>query len=76
MMTDNKLLKIALIRNGMSVLELCAKCGFSTGYYYRCLRGEQDFRVTAVAAICKCLNIDTDEMTAIFFSKAVAKTAT
>ena len=75
-LTNVTMLKIAMVRNHITVLEMCAKCGFSAGYFYKCLRGEQDFRVTEVRAICDCLHIDNDEMTAIFFSNNVAGKAT
>lgn len=75
-MTNVTLLKIAMVRSHMTVLEMCAKCGFSAGYFYKCLRGEQDFRVTEVRAICDCLHIDNAEMTSIFFSSNVADKAT
>ncbi len=67
-MTNSMLLKIAIIRNGLTVVELCAKCGFSTGYFYKCLRGEQDFRTSEVRQICDELNIEAEEMNRIFFA--------
>ena len=67
-MTNSMLLKIAIIRNGLTVDELCAKCGFSTGYFYKCLRGEQDFRTSEVRQICDELNIEAEEMNRIFFA--------
>ena len=70
-MTNATLLKIALVRNGMTVLELCARCGFSAGYFYRCLRGEQDFRTAEVKAICDALGIEMEEMNNIFFNSDV-----
>ena len=72
-MTNATLLKIALVRNNITVLELCAKCGFSAGYFYRCLRGEQDFRTAEVKAICDVLSIELEEMNSIFFSCDVGK---
>ena len=72
-MTNATLLKIALVRSNITVLELCAKCGFSAGYFYRCLRGEQDFRTAEVKAICDALNIELEEMNNIFFSCNVGK---
>lgn len=68
MMTNSTLLKIALVRNGMTVLSLCEKCGFSAGYFYKCLRGEQDFRTSEVRQICDELSIDAEEMNRIFFA--------
>lgn len=70
-MTNATLLKIALVRNSMTVLELCARCGFSAGYFYRCLRGEQDFRTAEVKAICDALGIEMEEMNSIFFNSDV-----
>lgn len=70
-MTNSTLLKIAIIRNGLKVVDLCAKCGFSTGYFYKCLRGEQDFRTSEVRQICDELNIEADEMNRIFFASDV-----
>ena len=70
-MTNSTLLKIAIIRNGLKVVDLCAKCGFSTGYFYKCLRGEQDFRTSEVRQICDELNIEADEMNRIFFDSDV-----
>ena len=70
-MTNATLLKIALVRSNITVLELCARCGFSAGYFYRCLRGEQDFRTAEVKAICDTLNIELEEMNSIFFSDNV-----
>ena len=70
-MTNSTLLKIAIIRNGLKVVDLCAKCGFSTGYFYKCLRGEQDFRTSEVRQICDELNIEADEMNRIFFDSNV-----
>ena len=72
-MTNGTLLKIALVRNGMTVLALCEKCGFSAGYFYKCLRGEQDFRTSEVRQICEELNIDAEEMNRIFFDVDVDK---
>lgn len=70
-MTDSTLLKIALVRGQMTALDLCEKCGFSTAYFYKCLRGEQDFRTAEVKAICDCLHIGVEEMAAIFFASGV-----
>lgn len=75
-MTDATKLKLALVRSGMTALDLCEKCGFSAAYFYKCMRGKQDFRVTEVRAICDCLHIGTEEMVAIFFSEDVAVSAT
>ena len=75
-MTNSTLLKIALVRGQMTVLELCEKCGFSAGYFYKCLRGEQDFRTAEVKAICDCLNIGVEEMAAIFFAAGVGNMST
>ena len=72
-MTNAVLLKIAIVRNGMSVLSLCEKCGFSAAYFYKVLRGEQDFRVSEVQHICNELSIGTEEMNRIFFSSDVDK---
>ena len=72
-MTNAILLKIAILRNGMSVLHLCEKCGFSAAYFYKVLRGEQDFRVSEVRCICKELGIEVEEMNRIFFSSDVDK---
>lgn len=74
-MTDAILLKIALVRSGMTVLELCEKCGFSAAYYYKCLKNKQDFRTAEVKAICDALHIGTEEMATIFFAADVAKKA-
>jgi hypothetical protein len=57
----------------MTVLALCEKCGFSAGYFYKCLRGEQDFRTSEVRQICEELNIDAEEMNRIFFDVDVDK---
>lgn len=73
-MTDSMLLKIAIIRNKMTVRSLCEKCGFSAAYFYKVLRGEQDFRVSEVAKICEELGIGADEMKRIFFNSDVGKT--
>lgn len=75
-MTDAILLKIVLIRNQMSAVDLCKKCGFTPSYFYKCLRGAQDFRTDEVRAICNCLNINNDEMLNIFFRNERAETAT
>ena len=75
-MTNEVLLKMALVRSKMTVVALCEKCGFSTAYFYKVLRGEQDFRTSEVRSICDCLNIEKDEMNSIFFSNGVAKSAT
>jgi predicted transcriptional regulator len=75
MMTNSTLLKIALIRSGMTVLSICEKCGFSTGYFYKCLRGEQDFRTSEVRKICDELSIGAEEMNLIFFAVDVDKTS-
>lgn len=72
-MTNAVLLKIAIVRNKMSVLSLCEKCGFSAAYFYKVLRGEQDFRVSEVLHICDELSIGTEEMNRIFFSSDVDK---
>lgn len=74
-MTNSMLLKIAIIRNGMTVVGLCAKCSFSAGYFYKCMRGEQDFRTSEVRQICDELNIEADEMNRIFFACDVDKTS-
>jgi predicted transcriptional regulator len=72
-MTDSTLLKIAIVRSGLTVLALCEKCGFSTGYFYKCMRGEQDFRTSEVRQICEELGIGVDEMSRIFFAAGVDK---
>lgn len=75
-MTDYTLLKIALIRSGVKVAELCEKCGFSTGYFYKCTSGKQDFRTSEVKKICDLLGISADEMTRIFFMDNVDNMST
>ena len=70
-MTDYKLLKMAMIRSDVKVQELCAKCGFSAGYFYKCTSGKQDFRTSEVAKMCEVIGIDADEMTRIFFTANV-----
>ena len=70
-LTNSVLLKIALVRNSMTVLALCEKCGFSTAYFYKCMRGEQDFRTAEVKQICDVLNISLEEMNSIFFNEDV-----
>ena len=75
-MLNVTLLKIALIRAHLSVVELCEKCGFSTAYFYKCARNEQDFRTTEAKAICDCLHIGSDEMMKIFFASDVGKMET
>lgn len=70
-MTNKTLLKIAIFRNGMTVLSICEKCGFSAGYFYKCLRGEQDFRTSEVRKICDALGIGAEEMNLIFFASDV-----
>ncbi len=72
-MTNAVLLKIALVRKNVTVLELCRECGISASYYYKCTRGEQDFRTAEVKAICDYLHIAPDEMAAIFFGSNVDK---
>ena len=67
-LTNGTLLKIALVRSNMTALALCEKCGFSAAYFYKCLRGEQDFRTDEVKAICQHLNIGLEEMSSIFFT--------
>ena len=76
MMTNSILLKMALVRNKMTVVALCRKCGFSTAHFYAALRGRNDFRAAEIRAICDCLNIENDEMNSIFFASNVAKSAT
>lgn len=71
-MTNEILLRMALVRSKMTIVTLCEKCGFSTAYFYKVLRGEQDFRTSEVRSICDCLNIGKDEMSSIFFSNDVA----
>ena len=70
-MTDYILLKMAIVRNDMKVTTLCEKCGFSTGYFYKCTSGKQDFRTSEVKKMCDVLRIDADEMTRIFFTENV-----
>lgn len=72
-MTNAILLKIAILRNGMSVLHLCEKCGFSAAYFYKVLRGEQDFRVSEVRCICKELGIEVEEMNRIFLARMLTR---
>ena len=75
-MTDYKLLKMALVRNGMKVLDLCNQCGFSSGYFYKCTSGKQDFRTSEVRKICDALDIGADEMNRIFFTGIVDNMST
>lgn len=75
-MTNGILLKMALVRNKMTVVALCKKCGFSTAHFYAALRGRNDFRAAEIRAICDCLNIENDEMNSIFFASNVADLAT
>lgn len=70
-MTDYILLKMAIIRNDMKVTTLCEKCGFSYGYFNKCVTGKQDFRTSEVKKMCDILNISADEMSRIFFSADV-----
>ena len=72
-MTDFKMLKIAIVRSGMTVLSLCEKCGFSAGYFYKCTSGHQDFRTSEVRKMCDALNIGAEEMNLIFFNVDVDK---
>lgn len=74
-MTDYILLKMAIVRNDMKVTTLCEKCGFSYGYFYKCTSGKQDFRTSEVQKICDVLGIGAEEMTRIFFTANVDKTA-
>lgn len=71
-MTDEVMLKCALIKKGITVRDLCSKCGFSYAYYYKCMRGEQDFRTNEVKAMADVLDLSATELTAIFFSSGVA----
>lgn len=72
-MTDVTLLKCELVRKGMTVRSLCDTCNLSTAYFYKCLRGEQEFRTDEVKAMAECLGLSSEEMVSIFFAHKVAK---
>lgn len=70
-MTNEFRLRSAMLRSKIKVTELCEKCGFSTGYFYKCVNGEQDFRSNEIIKICEVLGIGADEMNLIFFAPIV-----
>lgn len=74
-MTDECKLRIAMLRTKMNVTELCERCGFSTAYFYKCMKGAQDFRSAEIMKICEALGIGAEEMNLIFFAPIVDKTS-
>lgn len=65
---NDKNLKVALIREEVSVPQLCERIGIGTTSYYRKIKGETQFTQGEIAAITEALHLSRDEVFSIFFS--------
>ena len=65
-------LKAKIILNGLTVPILCEKTGISPSCFYRKLAGKVEFTQGEISEISRALNLDKEEIFAIFFEKEVS----
>lgn len=69
---NDKNLRIAMVREDVSVQQLCDRIGIGTTSYYRKLKGETEFTQSEIAAIARVLCLSRDEVFSIFFDRKVS----
>jgi len=69
---NRNLLKIEMLKHGVSNQELCGKIGISGSAFYRKLNGESDFTRSEIEEIAKILAMDHDTIFSIFFGEEVS----
>ena len=67
-----KNLKIAMVREDISVQQLCEQAGIGITSYYRKINGESEFTQSEIAAITNVLHLGRDEVFSIFFDEEVS----
>lgn len=65
-------LRAAIARNGLSAPKLAQKIGINKKTIYKKMRGETQFTQREICAISESLNLSAEEMLAIFFAKEVS----
>ena len=65
-------LKAKIIFNGLTVPIVCEKTGISPSCFYRKLAGKVEFTQGEISEISRVLELNKDEIFAIFFEKEVS----
>ena len=66
-MIDRKLLEGKIKQKGLKKCFLAELLGVSRSTFCALLAGKSEFRASQIRALCELLNLDDDEMKAIFF---------
>lgn len=72
-MTDTKLLREKIDKSGYKIGYIASQMGITPQGLYLKLNNTHQFKAAEIQVLCKLLDIDSDEMKAIFFATEVAK---
>ncbi len=75
-MTNTELLRKKIDDSGYKLVFLAEKCGLTYNGLLKKLKGETEFKAPEMAVLKDQLNLDADDMEAIFFAGDVDKTST
>lgn len=75
-MTNTELLRKKIDDSGYKLVFLAEKCGLTYNGLLKKLKGETEFKAPEMAVLKDQLNLDADDMEAIFFAADVDKTST
>lgn len=72
-MTDTKLLREKIDKSGYKIGYIASQMGITPQGLYLKLNNTHQFKAAEIQVLCKLLDIDSEEMKAIFFATEVAK---
>ncbi len=72
-MTDTKLLREKIDKSGYKIGYIASQVGITPQGLYLKLNNTHQFKAAEIQVLCKLLDIDSEEMKAIFFATEVAK---
>lgn len=70
---DNRALKAAIIRNGMTQEQLAEMIGLAPNSISRKINGKNEFTLGEAQKIKEALSLSSEEVSSIFFAKRVGK---
>jgi len=71
--TDTKLLREKIDKSGYKIGYIASQVGITPQGLYLKLNNTHQFKAAEIQVLCKLLDIDSEEMKAIFFATEVAK---